>query len=164
MAKSKKQAESGVVAELAALQGMGQPELKAKFKEVVGEEPRSHNKPYLIRRIAFTLQREGKGRKAMKGQGEAAAPATAPATDAPSAVQPAEQQGSKGRDPRLPAIGSIISKNYKDREIKVLVTEDGFEMDGERFRSLSAIAKKLMGGTSVNGFLFFGLLKQEKGK
>ncbi|MBI4566479.1 MAG: DUF2924 domain-containing protein [Planctomycetes bacterium] len=40
--------------------------------------------------------------------------------------------------------------------------KDGFEMDGERYRSLSAIARKLMNGTSVNGFLFFGLLKQER--
>ena len=158
MAKAKKQVEPGLVGELAALQGMGQPELKAKFKEVVGEEPRSHNKPYLVRKIAFAIQREGKGKKAMTEQ--AGKPGVG--KDEPAAVQPVSGGTAKSRDPRLPAVGAVIEKDYKGRKISVLVTADGFEMDGERYRSLSAIAKKLMGGTSVNGFLFFGLLKQEK--
>ena len=38
----------------------------------------------------------------------------------------------------------------------VLPDGQGFDYDGERYRSLSAIAKKVT-GTHVNGFRFFGL-------
>jgi len=38
------------------------------------------------------------------------------------------------------------------------VLDSGFEYGGERFASLSAIAKKIT-GTKWNGLLFFGLTK-----
>jgi hypothetical protein len=41
---------------------------------------------------------------------------------------------------------------------EVLVREDGFEYQGERFRSLSKIARQIT-GTNWNGFGFFGLTK-----
>jgi Protein of unknown function (DUF2924) len=43
----------------------------------------------------------------------------------------------------------------------VRVLDDGFEYDGRRFSSLSAIAKEIT-GTKWNGFLFFGLAKESK--
>jgi len=38
----------------------------------------------------------------------------------------------------------------------VLVVADGFEYEGERYRSLSAVAKAVT-GSHTNGFLFFRL-------
>ena len=43
--------------------------------------------------------------------------------------------------------------------IRVTVLADGFEFMGERFGSLSAIAKAVT-GTHVSGFRFFGLAKE----
>jgi hypothetical protein len=37
-----------------------------------------------------------------------------------------------------------------------LVQTDGFEFDGRRFKSLSAVAKEIT-GSHVNGFRFFGM-------
>jgi hypothetical protein len=63
------------------------------------------------------------------------------------------------RDARLPGIGSVLTKEHRGKTHKVLVMEDGFEFEGQRHRSLSAIAKRIT-GTAWNGFLFFGLADQ----
>ncbi len=60
------------------------------------------------------------------------------------------------RDIRLPKPGDVLSRSYKGRAITVRVLESGFEYEGRRFRSLSAIAKAVT-GTHWNGLLFFGL-------
>ena len=62
---------------------------------------------------------------------------------------------------RLPAVGSWITRQYQGREIAVRVLDDGFEFEGDRYRSLSAIAKRVT-GSHWNGFLFFGITRQEK--
>jgi hypothetical protein len=61
-------------------------------------------------------------------------------------------------DVRIPRAGFAVVKEYKGRAIRFVVLPDGqgFDYDGERYRSLSAIAKKVT-GTHVNGFRFFGL-------
>ena len=55
--------------------------------------------------------------------------------------------------------GCLIVKQYKDKTIVVKVLSEGFEYDGRRFTSLSAIAGELT-GTRWNGFAFFGLEKE----
>ena len=57
---------------------------------------------------------------------------------------------------RLPPPGTSLVRKYKDREIEVRVLEAGFEFDGERYKSLTAIAK-IVTGTHCNGFRFFKL-------
>lgn len=64
-------------------------------------------------------------------------------------------------DSRLPMAGSIIVKEYRGKTIIVHVLDEGFEYDGRRFSSLSAVAKEIT-GTRWNGFVFFGLAKEHK--
>jgi hypothetical protein len=63
-------------------------------------------------------------------------------------------------DPRVPMPGSVIVKEYRGRTLEVYVLNSGFEYNGRRFTSLSAIAKEIT-GTKWNGVLFFGLAKGE---
>ncbi|MGB2986048.1 MAG: DUF2924 domain-containing protein [Phycisphaerae bacterium] len=73
--------------------------------------------------------------------------------------------GRKGRparrDIRLPKPGDVLSRDYKGGAIIVRVLESGFEYEGRRFRSLSAIAKAVT-GAHWNGLLFFGIVRQER--
>ena len=62
---------------------------------------------------------------------------------------------------RLPKPGDLIRRVYKGRELIVRVLDRAFEYDGQRFRSLSAIAKAIT-GAHWNGLLFFGLVTQKK--
>jgi hypothetical protein len=61
-------------------------------------------------------------------------------------------------DPRLPMPGSVIVKEYRGWTIIVRALDEGFEYDGRRFSSLSAIAREIT-GTKWNGFAFFGMAK-----
>jgi hypothetical protein len=64
-------------------------------------------------------------------------------------------------DARLPMPGSLIVRKYKDQTLVVKVLDDGFEYEGRRFKSLSAIAGEVT-GTRWNGFAFFGLDREAR--
>jgi len=64
-------------------------------------------------------------------------------------------------DPRLPPPGTYLEREYKRRQIIVKILVNGFEFDGEIYRSLSAIASEVT-GTKWNGFLFFSLTSREE--
>ncbi len=49
---------------------------------------------------------------------------------------------------------TILAREYQGRDIVVKVLDNGFEFEGRRYRSLSAIAREVT-GTKWNGFLFF---------
>jgi hypothetical protein len=56
--------------------------------------------------------------------------------------------------------GTLLTRDYKGRTICVKVLADGFEYEGERLTSLSAVAKRVT-EKHWNGYHFFGLTKQE---
>jgi hypothetical protein len=64
-------------------------------------------------------------------------------------------------DDRLPTPGTVLTREYKGKLIQALVRPDGFEHDGQKYSTLSAIAKKAT-GTHWNGFHFFRLGKYRK--
>ena len=72
---------------------------------------------------------------------------------------PAKDGTPRPRDPRLPKAGTVLTRVFNGKEIKVEVLDAGFRFDGDVWRSLSAIARKVS-GTSWNGYLFFNLLKR----
>lgn len=57
---------------------------------------------------------------------------------------------------RLPIAGSVITRKYKGREIKVKVLEKGFEYEDKYFKTLSAVAVYIT-GNHVSGYAFFKL-------
>jgi len=71
------------------------------------------------------------------------------------------------RDPRLPPPGTVLKKLDRSGAVRCecKVTETGFIYKGTEFRSLSsaamAAAKDLNISGSQNGYLFFGLIKQQ---
>lgn len=60
------------------------------------------------------------------------------------------------RDPRLPAVGTVLTGNYKGKPCVAKVLDNGFEHNGKVYSSLSKIGSEFT-GTSVNGFVFFKL-------
>ncbi len=75
----------------------------------------------------------------------------------------AEAKSAAPRDPRLPGAGTILAKQRGKETHEVTVLADGFEYKGEKYRSLSKIAR-LITGVSWNGFAFFGLTTREQTK
>src|SRR5713101_160231 len=66
-------------------------------------------------------------------------------------------------DLRRPRPGSVLSRTFRGQTIEVKVLEDGFEYQGQRYGSLSAVARAAT-GTRWNGLVFFGLGKREMAK
>ena len=62
-------------------------------------------------------------------------------------------------DHRLPPSESEIVRVYKGETILVRVLASGFEYNGEIYKSLSAVAKKIT-GQHCNGYHFFKLNKK----
>ena len=65
------------------------------------------------------------------------------------------------RDIRMPTPGTVISRNYKGREYRLVVHDDHFELDGHSFRSLSEAARHVT-GAKWNGWLFWGLTERKR--
>ena len=55
-----------------------------------------------------------------------------------------------------PPRGTRLIREFRDVRYEVLVAERGFEFEGRKYRSLSAIAREIT-GTQWNGPAFFGL-------
>ena len=153
--------------QLAALRKLTVGQLRERYREVFGEPTRSRNKDYLRKKVAWQIQAQAEGGLSDRVRGRFAelsgdvparrrssgnGPASAPTTD-----EPADAQAS--RDPRLPEPGIVLTRVHGGIEHKVTVLDDGFEYGGERFASLSKVARQIA-GTNWNGFLFFGLQRR----
>jgi hypothetical protein len=154
-----------VTIEIAELQNKTVNQLVQRYEQVFKEECRSRNKQYLIRRIAWRLQANDEGglsRAALKKAAELAEDAetrvTAPRKTSSEGVKliSPEPDSFVDWDPRLPPPGNIVERQYKGKMIRVIVLKEGFEYEGRRYKSLTAIAKEVS-GSHCNGFLFFRL-------
>lgn len=154
-----------VTIEIAELQNKTVNQLVQRYEQVFKEECRSRNKQYLIRRIAWRLQANDEGglsRAALKKAAELAEDAetrvTAPRKTSSEGVKliSPEPDSFVDWDPRLPPPGNIVERQYKGKMIRVIVLNEGFEYEGRRYKSLTAIAKEVS-GSHCNGFLFFRL-------
>ena len=164
---------NAIATEMAALDGMTTGELAHRYAELHGQPCRTRHRAYLIRKIAWRIQANAEGglsERARKRAAELANDADvrvmAPKTmicppqhgESATVTQPAPTGGGKPTDPRLPAPGSAIVRVYKGRTHRVVYLEDGsgFEYEGDRYRTLSAVAKRIT-RTHINGFRFFKL-------
>jgi hypothetical protein len=158
-----------IAKEIAAIKQLTVSQLRSRYAEVFGETTRTGNRVWLMKRIAWRLQALAEGDLSDRARQRAAELAndadlrvSPPKAKAPSpapliAVHSPRPPGPN--DERLPLPGTVLVRHYKDRSINVRVLADGFEFEGERYKSLSAIANVIT-GTHWNGFYFFGLRKR----
>ena len=152
--------------EIAALPRLRVSELRAKFAVVFGEPTPSHNKVWLVKRLAWRLQALAEGdlsERARKRAAELVADAdlrlSAPPAQATTATMEQSPNLRLPVDDRLPRPGTILTRRYKGRTLQVEVLDHGFACDGQVYRSLSAVAKAVT-GSHCSGHFFFGLTKK----
>ncbi|MBD3334314.1 MAG: DUF2924 domain-containing protein [Candidatus Eisenbacteria bacterium] len=146
-----------IAEQIEALEDLTVAELRERYAEVFGEETRSRHKTFLRKRIAWRLQANEEGglleralRRARELANEADLRLLAPRGRTET------HRFRTSHDRRLPMPGAVITREYRGRTVSVTILDDGFEYEGELYRSLTAIAKAVT-GTHWNGFLFFGL-------
>ncbi|MBC8366111.1 DUF2924 domain-containing protein [bacterium] len=145
-------------------------QLREKYADTFGESTRSRHKAFLIRRILWRLQANEEGDLSARARQRAKELAigadvrlTAPRTQASDEAGPSKVAVLHlSPDERLPMPGAVLSREYKGERIEVRVLPHGFEYEGEIYRTLSAVARKVT-GTHWNGYHFFKLGKKGNG-
>jgi hypothetical protein len=144
---------------VAELNRMSVPDLKERYAEVFGEPSPTSHKRMLIKRIVWrtqALREGGLSERAKRRAAELATDADLRLTPPPP-PRAVSVEGAVGHgDRRLPMPGAVLTRDYRGRRYTVKVVAGGFEYDGERFKSLSAVARRIT-GAHWNGYLFFGL-------
>jgi hypothetical protein len=136
-----------VVARVAALKTAAAPELKRLWREIFKEEPPPFNRRFLETRLAHRIQELAFGGlkretvKRLEQLGE-------------------KLDGGKGgiRRQRVdgrPIAGTRLIREWEGEPHEVVVGIDYFEYQGQRYGSLSRIAR-IITGTNRNGWTFFG--------
>jgi hypothetical protein len=163
-----------VASELARLKKQTPAELRREYAELFGEESRSRNKAWLVKRILWRLQADAEGDLSERARRRALEladdrdlrvrpPVDAAIAATPRATAATPKPATRPADPRLPMPGAVLTREYKGRTVQVLVREDGFEYDGELYPSLSAVARAVT-GSHWNGYGFFCLGEPERGR
>ncbi|NOT00442.1 MAG: DUF2924 domain-containing protein [Phycisphaerales bacterium] len=159
--------------QIAVLKQMTVRELREKYEEVFGEPTRAGNRDFLFKRIAWRIQSLAEGDLSERARRRAdllardadlrtTAPRTPMAATSDDGVRDANPAASLA-DGRIPPPGTVLTRVYRGQAYHVVVRHDGFEYDGQIFRSLSAIAK-LITGSHWNGLLFFKIAKPKAGR
>jgi hypothetical protein len=134
-----------VAAQVAALPKTPTPELKKMWRQLFNKEPPGFSRNYLISRLSYRLQELHFG--GLK-------PATRAKLDAlADALDP---QAARKRVVNGPVVGTQLIREWRGVEHKVTVLADGFEWEGRRYRSVSAVARAIT-GTRWNGLTFCGV-------
>ncbi len=151
-----------VTKELAALQQRTMPELRARFAELFGETTRAGNRPWLVKRIIWRLQALAEGDLSERARHRAAELANDAdlRLNSPPTTEPADSPRPRRERQQAPNVllqpGTVLTRVYKGEALRVSVLANGFEFEGQRYASLTAVAKAIT-GTHTSGFLFFGL-------
>ena len=156
--------------EVAALKRMTVRELRMRYADVFGEETRTGNKPWLVKRVAWRLQSLAEGDLSERARQRAAELANdADVRLSPPKAKPMSPASSKRTktaalvvkgDARLPPPGTVITRDYKGQTLQIKVLPQGFDFEGDVYKSLSALAKAIT-GQHCNGYYFFRLGKEK---
>ncbi len=160
--------------QVASLEQMSVGQLRERYAEVFGEAARSGNRQWLLRRVAWRIQSLAEGdlasraiQQARRRAGELARDADLRLRPPTGPIAPMLTGGTASapmpiqRDERLPPPGTVLTRQFKGVVHRVAILPNGFEYDGEVYRSLSAVAHTIT-GSHWNGMLFFGLTKNRR--
>jgi hypothetical protein len=140
-----------IAAQVAALPKTPTPELKKMWRELYDREPPGFSRNYLISRLAYRIQELAYG--GLK-------PATRARLDA--LTDGLDPKAARKRIVNAPVVGTQLIREWLGTEQRVTVLADGYEWEGRRYKSLSAVARAIT-GTRWNGLTFFGVKRHGGG-
>ena len=147
--------DGAVLTQLAAMQRLSVVGLKAKWEDLFGTPAPNNARAFLELRIGYRIQELTYGGLTRE---------TRRVLDLlADEVEGKISRKSMVADPRNPVVGTRLVREWDGAEHTVTVMKDGYEWEGRKYRSLSAVAKA-MTGTNWNGFRFFGLRERMREK
>lgn len=145
--------DAQVLARLAALKAMTVKELKAEWENLFDRPAPNNSHAYLQQRLAYRVQE--------LAYGGLTKPVTAILNALADEVEGKKVRKSAISDPRNPVIGTRLVREWDGVGHVITVLKDGFDWQGRRYKSLSAIARDIT-GTRWNGYRFFGLRESSR--
>jgi hypothetical protein len=154
MSENKRPQSAPMWREIDALRYQSVGQLRVKYLEVFRQESRSNHKQFLVRRIAYRLQANAEGDLSERARQRAVVLAEEADLRIRTPRSFLKQLAKGNRDPRLPAAGTLLTRQFQGRNVSVEVLEKGFRYQEQVYRSLSAVARQVT-GVQWNGFTFF---------
>jgi hypothetical protein len=144
-----------ILARLAALKAMSVNELKTEWQAMFDAPAPNNSRTFLESRLAYRIQELTYGGPDKQ---------TRRLLD----LLADEVEGTLTRkaqiaDPRNPVVGTKLIREWDGVAHTVTVLKDGFDWGGQRYKSLSAVARAIT-GTRWNGYRFFGLRERKRGE
>ena len=144
-----------ILARLAALKAMSVNELKTEWQAMFDAPAPNNSRTFLEIRLAYRIQELTYGGPDKQ---------TRRLLD----LLADEVEGTLTRkaqiaDPRNPVVGTKLIREWDGVAHTVTVLKDGFDWGGQRYKSLSAVARAIT-GTRWNGYRFFGLRERKRGE
>ena len=159
-------AEPSIAAQVVALTHLSVAELRVKWEELFGKPTDQRHKQYLVKRIAWEMQRRHFGQELspeaqarlheLQAEFRDSDPKTwfrgakhnrTPTSPSPKGPPPV-------RSARAPKVGTVLARDYKGERVTVRVIDGGYEWRGNIYKSLSAVAKAVT-GSHCSGVAFF---------
>jgi len=150
-----------VLKQIADLERMTTSELQDRWLQLVGSDPPRYNREFLIRRLAYRIQELAHGGIALSAREKMNRLLDDGGYDEIGALKSSRREPPRKRG--LAVLGTRLVREWNGGRHEVTTVDGGFEFQGRRYRSLSAIAK-LITGTHWNGPAFFGLRSAKNGR
>ena len=149
-----KDMHDSALAQVAALPEKSTADLKQLWRELYDREPPPYNRPFLVKRLAYRIQELAMGGLSARAEAKL------------KALVEEEDRRVKGKAPMRkgdrPISGTRLIREWQGVEHTATVLDDGFEYQGRKYKSLSAIARAIT-GTRWSGPLFWGLRNHRSG-
>jgi hypothetical protein len=142
------QHSSSVASQLATLPSLPMPDLWALWDQHFPRRPAHRNRHYVESRLAYRIQEQAYG----------ALPTPIRRMLVEAGAKHSKIKSAAGRSAQtLLMPGTTLIREWDEREYRVTVTPEGrYALDGQVFKSLSAVARHIT-GTHWSGPKFFGL-------
>jgi len=147
-----------VLKQIAQIQKFSVGALREKWKILFGTEAPAYSRPFLVKRLAYRIQELAHGGLSQQTRERIQKIAEDNGLDEMAAL-PQDQPKKKG----MPVVGTRLIREWNGGRYEVIAVRDGFEFEGQKYRSLTAITK-IITGTHWNGPAFFGLRQNGKAK
>lgn len=143
-----------VLKQIADLPNLTYDELVQLWRTLHGNEPPAYNRQFIMKRLAYRIQEIAYGGLSDETHRKMDAVLKRHGYDENGMLAKASRRRN-GRAKDTPVVGSRLVRQWNGRRYEVTALHDGFEFEGRKYRSLSAIAKAIT-GTHWNGRAFFG--------
>jgi hypothetical protein len=150
--RARKLSQSDIEAEIAGLLDRSTQELRLAWRKLYRTEPPfGISRDLLIRSLANDLQQRARGSPNLALRRRL------------QTLAGASERGTHSFDPGIVLkAGSTLVREWRGQMHTVLVRENAFEYESERYRSLTVIAERIT-GTHWSGPRFFGVTKRARG-